>query len=358
MRNNWSGYILLSLFFLTALISKVSAQTAPTYQSNPIHQVKRGDTLWDLAAYYLQDPFLWPLIWEANKSEIVDPHWIYPEQKFVIPLTKVLKSKILEEHREETFKMERREEVVPGPSIEEVRIPPPSVPRDLAFYGGYLSETKLTGSHIIGTPEERKELTTYHLVYIDQGRKEGVEVGDFFTIFRVGGKVKHPRTHQYLGRMVEILGRLEVREVEEKVSTAQIVQSFETIRVGDLIKPYEEIVLPSGLSPLPTTQPLEGFIVEKKEKERIALPYEIVYIDQGMSKGVVPGDVFEIYHPGKKTRIKGEGGKTPLPDMVVGELQVLAVQNQTATAYLTSSTGINIKVGDPIRLTKKMTRLK
>ena len=38
---------------------------------------KKGDTLWDISAMYLQDPWYWPEIWYVNPS-IQNPHLIYP----------------------------------------------------------------------------------------------------------------------------------------------------------------------------------------------------------------------------------------------------------------------------------------
>jgi len=50
-----------------------------------VHTIVKGDTLWDLAAHYLGDPFLWPQIWERNPY-IKDSHWIYPGDPVVVDL--------------------------------------------------------------------------------------------------------------------------------------------------------------------------------------------------------------------------------------------------------------------------------
>jgi LysM repeat protein len=49
------------------------------------HQVLSGDTLWDIAASHYGDPTRWPQIYGANRDRIRDPDLIYPGQRFAIP---------------------------------------------------------------------------------------------------------------------------------------------------------------------------------------------------------------------------------------------------------------------------------
>jgi hypothetical protein len=51
------------------------------------HVVEKGECLWWIAEYedIYNDPFMWPLIYDANKDKIKNPDLIYPGQEFSIP---------------------------------------------------------------------------------------------------------------------------------------------------------------------------------------------------------------------------------------------------------------------------------
>ena len=66
---------LLATALLTVAAFGAAAQLRPDHPDSYV--VKRGDTLWDIAGRFLQRPWLWPEIWQAN-PQIKNPHLIYP----------------------------------------------------------------------------------------------------------------------------------------------------------------------------------------------------------------------------------------------------------------------------------------
>lgn len=61
----------------------------PNHSHTPGHsetyRVVPGDTLWDISAKHLGDPFKWPSIYHLNDRLIADPDLIFPGQVFSLP---------------------------------------------------------------------------------------------------------------------------------------------------------------------------------------------------------------------------------------------------------------------------------
>ena len=59
------------------VVERVS-EPVPLADNHPNEYVVQvGDTLWDIAATFLKDPWFWPEIWHIN-TQIENPHLIYP----------------------------------------------------------------------------------------------------------------------------------------------------------------------------------------------------------------------------------------------------------------------------------------
>jgi len=67
--------------------SKAGAKGKAAVGKLETYVVKKGDCLWLIAKKknVYNDPFLWPVIYEANKGKIKNANLIYPGQKLKIP---------------------------------------------------------------------------------------------------------------------------------------------------------------------------------------------------------------------------------------------------------------------------------
>ncbi len=66
---------LVSALLLSLATYAVAAELRGDHPNSYV--VRRGDTLWDISARFLKQPWLWPEIWQAN-PQVRNPHLIYP----------------------------------------------------------------------------------------------------------------------------------------------------------------------------------------------------------------------------------------------------------------------------------------
>src|SRR5919108_6459359 len=99
-----------------------------------------------------------------------------------------------------------------------------------------LTEQDITGL-IIATQEDRVSVSAGDTVILDQGRLQGVEVGDRYAVFQDGRSSVHPFTGRLIRVPREVIGELTVVRVYERTATAQILRSTREVNVGAPIAP-------------------------------------------------------------------------------------------------------------------------
>lgn len=354
------GSLLLASWVLNGPGALADELTIPSEQAEKpseklqgrTYTVQKGDTLWGISSNFLQDPFYWPKLWKENKF-ILNPDLIYPGNVIVLPTEEEIREALKKLKEEEVAppKVEEKapEAVAPPvpvqpPTVEEVAPPPeikppakpPLLDKDLILSSGYILRGVGPSGKVIASKDTKEMYSELDTIYLLPSTRPNV--GDRLTAYRVVRKVFHPKTSEYLGELIRILGTMEVTEVQDKTATAVVSKSYDVITKGDPYIPYQPLE-PAALEVSETQSGprLDGYIVEVKETRVSQAQFDVVFIDKGRRDGVLIGRNFLIFREGEKTPLASPGGGVRLPRRKVGELQVIAVQDETAVARVVKS---------------------
>jgi hypothetical protein len=344
-----------------------------------VHTVRRGDTLWDLAEFYLSDPFLWPEIYRLNTIVVEDPHWIYPAEELLLPGPGEVVAVTPED------RVPGEEDRVPVPEVP-VDVPPQEVPivgqdqptifapRDLQvttltyeptppldpksvndgdFYrAGMLLQLEELGPRGIvvdaGIPQNVEaplvELTNqYDRVFVSHPGGEPPEPGDRLLITRIEERIKP------YGYVVRPTGIVTVAAVHDEVSTAIVTQVFDKIAVGNSVSGLEYFSMERGVFAQPVAAGPAGELVALLDAQFVPMVDDMGFINIGRTQGLVVGDEFEIF---AEQRESSMGYR--LPETPIAEGRVVRVTEQTATIRFISQKHAAINAGLPVRLIRKM----
>lgn len=301
------------------------------------HVVVKGDTLWDISAKFLKNPWQWPQIWQLNRERIKNPHWIYPGDVIVLdtssgtPVLKLVRESITLE---------------PGVIVTPIKgdvIPPiqPNVILPFLTKPLLISPEELKAApRIIAAQEEREILSPGAHIYV-QGMSESPR--NTWAIYREGEPVKDPENGEVLGTEAHYLGEAKMLRPGQP-ATLTVTQAREEIAVKDKLIALEDELSPAFVPHAPEAS-IQGQIARISEGINETGYGRVVVLNRGTDQGLERGHVLAVLRKGASMTDPESDPKHPvtlqLPDEPVRLVMVFK-------AYPTLSYALVMQASQPI----------
>lgn len=330
------------------------------------HVVVKGDTLWGISGIFLKQPWRWPEIWQLNKEQIKNPHWIYPGQIIYLdrsgdqprlrignPLGKSGPGQL----GPQTYATDNRLAITSIPQ----KIIEPFLSQPLIVEAGALDQAP----RIVATQEDRVVVGTGNTIYATDLPK--AKLSSIWMVYRPGKPLIDPETRQVLGYEAFYLGNAQL--VREGVPNTQEILAPEAPKVLapethypgefrqipmkgmpatlEITKSLQEIGQNDRLVPAPPPgivnyiphapdRPINGRIMSVYGAVEEGASHSIVTLSRGAKDGVEVGHVLALSRAGVSVsnRYQDKLEAYQLPDERYGLLFVFRVFDRVSYALV------------------------
>jgi len=366
----------------------LSAQEPAT--SGRTHVVKAGDSLWELARQYLNDPFLWTELYRLNKGTIEDPRNLPAGLELRLPAPAAIDAAVVQAKspvavppsdgqrpasfassaggRPAAVKMAASEQPA-GATIfsrllkgdEQARLSllaiaaPARAVRAGEFYSAPFVErargTPVRG-RIVGTTEIpgiaeasiRSKLQPQERIYIALPGSMTAARGDRFIVIAYGPELPEG------ARVVIPTGVAQVERVNGRdAMTARLVAHYDEIRVGQSVIPIERFTVPTDVRPTPVERGAQTKVTYLPSPAVLQTLQRYVVLGATQAQGVRVGDQYTLYRPRYEIV-----ENVAVPDEPIALVQVVRVTDRGASALIVDQRHPDIEVGTMARLTARM----
>ncbi|MGX9461433.1 LysM peptidoglycan-binding domain-containing protein [Shewanella sp. A14] len=350
---------LLLLAFLCLNFSWANADTLSLKPGHPeTYIVKKGDTLWDISGYFLNNPWRWPLLWGFN-PQVANPHLIYPGDRLTLTFVDGEPRLVVKQHIKKSPEGRHISKDGPIPAV------------DLSLIRPYLVQNRVVDpAWLLGLPiiMSGESPSIHHVVrdvvYVNEQLEQGLKV----AIYQTGREFFSADGTELLGQ--EIILASTGRVIESGVaSKVELLSSLRETKGGYHVTPVEDEALMSAYF-IPKTADLSApaSIVGTIGNIREAGKLDVVYLDRGVNDGVETGDVFSMFRDGENIIIDNDGNPVrpldrssydkalaqfsedvvhKMPDVFHGNVMVFKVFDKTSLGLIMFSER-PVRVGDKL----------
>lgn len=310
--------------------------------------VQKGDTLWDISTQFLNSPWLWPRLWQANE-QVKNPHLIYPGD--VLNLIWI--------DGEPRLTRKQLKKLSPTPRLNEKGNPIPTIP--LSAISSFLSKDHIIDPELlVGAPRLLGDSAGTQRffagdIFYGQGQYDDNKL---YGIYRLSERYEDLESGEFLGTELIFIGHSEVSKSPNVDATDQatphdFIKSSREARQGDLILPIPEYeTLPAYFIPQSVPKTTTGYILAALNNAVAIGKWDVVVIDKGKRDNIQIGSVFSILRSGPKLLVnedriiyqddgnafdKISDSDLVIPSERVGELMVFKVYEKVSIALVMRS---------------------
>ncbi len=325
------------IFLLTFCFSGWAATTSPDLRPDhpKRYTVKKGDTLWDIAARFLRDPWRWPEIWQRNPA-VKNPHLIYPGDVLVMnmvdgaPILKVLRRKVVK--LSPAIYAQPLEDAIPS-------IPPSAIQPFLTSPLVVGKDGLRDAGHVAIGADGKIALGSYSVLYA-----RGLPESDtkFYRILRPGKRFIDPLSGEFLGQQATHVGDAKMLTPGE-TARMEVVRSHGEVSPGDRMIPAPEDIGLPYFTPSAPEHNVRGFIIDAPGGVAEVGPLSVVVVSVGTRENIEPGHVLRILRDAGLARDPATRERFKIPEEESGLLMVFR-------AFEKVSYGLVMKAVRPIHV--------
>ncbi len=300
----------------------------PVTPAPETYVVRPGDTLWTLSQRFLNNPWYWPRVWSYNQ-DLDNPNWIFPGRQVRFYPTNDAPMPQASQEGEEELDFEE----VAGGGFESEGM----AGRFSDLGNGrrrrefFVPNEKLSeAGQVLNSPEEKQFLSMTDRSYIKLKKQSAP--GDVLQVFRPTRELRHPVTGAPLGRLVEMVGELQVDVLSREQALGTIIASWDIIERGDYVAELPADT--EAVRNIENTKNIKGYVVDTgKAKLNFIGENFLVVLDKGESDGVAVGNTFTIVRAGDPYTRQFAG----MADEDIGEIVIVEVSKNVSTGVLANA---------------------
>lgn len=305
---------------------------------HPTHYtVRRGDTLWDIAAKFLRDPWVWPEIWSVN-PEITNPHLIYPGDVIRLVWTDDGKARLRAERPDAEPGVRKLEPKIRRMALDQAidTIPAEAI-------RGFLNEPRVVSleemdnaPYLLAARDDRVLMSKGDEVFA-----RGIDHQAFgqYMVFRQGEPLVDPETGDTLGWEAIHTGAAQVSEHGDPARVLLTSNELE-IREGDRLLPVDDFIAPAEYIPKRPERKVNGQIIGLFNALTQVARNQIVVINRGTRDGMEVGTVLDIGRAGRTVEdpySEDAGEEVELPSKDLGSMMVFRAFDRVSYGLILSS---------------------